>query len=347
MVNNIDPTLPKGTTGVTNTGNLSGTQTQTGGSSQYRVTGTNENSLVDVDFNSSIEGATDEEMDSIKKAKKNIELQEARVQEQIDLIKKKEDELEQLKKELSSLNSQYAGETDQNKKASLKSKIDDKNLEISGKISEITTETNLLKNLIKLKDAATEDYQTLISEVRTSAQQRLEQQRLSAMSDDYSSDTGDFSGPINYPQGNVTKLTTKEEFKAYGFDTDEKIRRFKMMDPKMQQEVIGLIDFAKANGLKISFGSPQSIVRTREEQQAIWNRNLDKNGNPTGFAARPGSSQHESGRAIDIRIEGANMSNKNDPRCKLLGQYWLSRGYTWGGTWTKANEPWHFDLRPR
>jgi len=139
--------------------------------------------------------------------------------------------------------------------------------------------------------------------------------------------------------GSLSPLSlSKKELSAYGFDTREKQDAFRHLTPEMQRAVVKLTDYAKSQGIKITYSSKRSIFRTRAEQVNIY-----KNSRP-GFAATPGYSRHESGEAVDITIPGADKDNKNDPKYKKLAAYWQSMGYTWGGKWQHC-EPWHFDLR--
>lgn len=145
---------------------------------------------------------------------------------------------------------------------------------------------------------------------------------------------------INTTSNKTSPLNLSDsELTAYGFDTPEKRAGFRQLKPQMQRAVIELSDYAKSQGIKITYGSKRSIFRTRAEQEAIYRTTRP------GFAAKPGYSRHESGEAVDISIPGANKNSKNDPQYRKLAEKWQSMGYTWGGTW-KHCEPWHFDLRP-
>ena len=138
---------------------------------------------------------------------------------------------------------------------------------------------------------------------------------------------------------NGTPLNLSDaQLTAYGFDTTEKRNGFRQLKPQMQRAVVELSNYAKSQGIKITYASKRSIFRTRSEQEAIYRTAR------SGYAAKPGSSRHESGEAIDITIPGANKNNKNDPQYRKLAEKWQSMGYTWGGNW-KHCEPWHFDLR--
>ena len=116
-----------------------------------------------------------------------------------------------------------------------------------------------------------------------------------------------------------------KQLAEYGFDTPEKRQGFRSLKPEMQHAVVKLTDYAKSEGIKITYKSKRSIFRTRAEQEAIYRTAR------SGYAAKPGSSRHETGEAVDITIPGANSSNKNDPQYKkiscVLAKYGLYLGW--------------------
>lgn len=129
---------------------------------------------------------------------------------------------------------------------------------------------------------------------------------------------------------------TAEEYAKYGLDTPEEIARFEACHQQSKEHLIDMLDYAIENGLKVNIASS---LRTYEEQCRIYK------GGKNPMAARPGTSMHESGQAFDIAIEGANRSNPNDPAFKLLGEFWMKRGFRWGATFKNQCEPWHFDTK--
>lgn len=343
----IDPTLINATGGVTPVNSNSPNTEFGAGQVVNSEEGTDENSQVAANFDEIIEGATEEEMSLLSNIKDSITTYDTRIQEHITAIRNKENEKEELKKQLEMLNAQMAFESDPDARKSIQGKISSKNSEITSKISEIISESNAMVNTFKQRDTAAKRYSSTAEKTRTNAQKRTEQEEaLQQLQSEQASGVG--STGNNYNSGNnsgvnATKLETKADFAAYGFTTDDQINRFKQLTPEMQTATIGLIDYAHANGLKVSV---TSSYRSNAEQQALYNDDLASHGGaPSGFVAKPGSSNHEMGIAVDIKIEGADMHNKNDPKCKLLGEYWIGQGYRWGGVWTSANEPWHFDLK--
>ena len=77
--------------------------------------------------------------------------------------------------------------------------------------------------------------------------------------------------------------------------------------------------------------------RTRAEQQHLYDLYRSGRGN---LAARPGTSVHESGRAVDF---GGAIQNANSREHRWLQQ----NAHVWGFKWTGKNfsqfEPWHWE----
>lgn len=96
-----------------------------------------------------------------------------------------------------------------------------------------------------------------------------------------------------------------------------------MISPAMQE----LIKIKQATGLPI-FRNVVSDYRTRAQQAALYQAYLNGTGN---LAAPPGSSMHESGRALDISTAFLQAN-------PALGQALLAAG------WTNdvPGEPWHW-----
>jgi len=115
----------------------------------------------------------------------------------------------------------------------------------------------------------------------------------------------------------------------------------KQLKPEMQIKLAQLYEFAKSKGINFEITSG---LRSREQQEKLYQKalaNKSANGGKMS-AAKPGSSRHESGLAIDI--------SGTEAQKKVLGEYWKSIGGTWGGDWggpgsSTIKETWHFDLR--
>lgn len=76
-----------------------------------------------------------------------------------------------------------------------------------------------------------------------------------------------------------------------------------------------------------------SGFRSRQEQEVLYQKYLNGTGN---LAAKPGTSNHESGNAADVQVDGQNLaSNPQAKRIALeLGLHFPVPG-----------EPWHVELR--
>lgn len=77
--------------------------------------------------------------------------------------------------------------------------------------------------------------------------------------------------------------------------------------------------------------------RTRERQQQLYNLYKAGKGN---LAARPGTSLHESGRALDL---GGAFQNANSREHRWLQANSGRWGFKWTGKNFKQFEPWHWE----
>jgi hypothetical protein len=80
--------------------------------------------------------------------------------------------------------------------------------------------------------------------------------------------------------------------------------------------------------LKVSSGH-----RTRAEQEALYRKYLDGTGN---LAAKPGTSNHESGNAADVQVGGVNLASNG--RAKDIA-------HELGLHFPVPGEPWHVEIR--
>ncbi|MBR3605334.1 MAG: M15 family metallopeptidase [Candidatus Gastranaerophilales bacterium] len=131
---------------------------------------------------------------------------------------------------------------------------------------------------------------------------------------------------------------TEEEYAMYGLKTPSAIRAFEKCDEKLKEAYIDLSDWCREQGIHLQVCSS---FRTREEQIALYD-----NGN-NSRAAKPGSSLHEKGYAIDINPYSLDGTTKrtDDATYELIGRYWTNvLGYEWGGDWKRNTENWHFQI---
>ena len=110
----------------------------------------------------------------------------------------------------------------------------------------------------------------------------------------------------------------------------------KGLQPQMQTAIQELRKKAQAEGIEFKVTSG---FRTTAQQQHLYNTSA------AGYAARPGTSQHEKGTAVDLLISNQNSTGAKAAK-RRLGELWTQMGYTWGGNWSSNREDWHFDLRP-
>lgn len=77
-----------------------------------------------------------------------------------------------------------------------------------------------------------------------------------------------------------------------------------------------------------------SAFRTQEQQIDLYNKYQNGTGN---LAARPGYSNHQSGIALDLKVNGAHQANYD----------WLAKhAHDYGFIRTVPTEPWHWEYRP-
>ena len=96
------------------------------------------------------------------------------------------------------------------------------------------------------------------------------------------------------------------------------------LDPTFRPWAQWLLDVARYNGLTVEVTSTR---RTRAEQEGLYQAALA--GRSRYPVARPGTSQHERGLALDLRASSGVL--------EALGGVWRSVGGTWG-----PSDPIHF-----
>lgn len=111
--------------------------------------------------------------------------------------------------------------------------------------------------------------------------------------------------------------------------------KIKKLRPEMQKKVELLFKYCRNKGWNISLTSG---FRSREQQEKLWR---DKQaGRKKCAVARPGTSRHEYGCAVDIAIDGSSNSSK----LLELGKYAETIGVRQG---LSFGERWHFDVDPK
>jgi LAS superfamily LD-carboxypeptidase LdcB len=76
----------------------------------------------------------------------------------------------------------------------------------------------------------------------------------------------------------------------------------------------------------------KSGFRSREEQEVLYQKYLNGTGN---LAAKPGTSNHESGNAADVNVDGTSLANVPGAK-EIAAKHGI--GFPVGG------EPWHAEI---
>lgn len=110
-----------------------------------------------------------------------------------------------------------------------------------------------------------------------------------------------------------------------------------------------LVAAARADGIAAPLLLPMSGYRDPKRQEQIWRKALVRYGSPQvarKWVAPPGTSAHQSGRAIDFYI-GLPLSSKNAARMRNLPAYrWLVANASRFGFYPYQREPWHWEYNP-
>lgn len=113
---------------------------------------------------------------------------------------------------------------------------------------------------------------------------------------------------------------------------NEKIKKWVAGDKKGLERalLLRLAKVGEAAGEKVTVNSGN---RTRQEQEALYAKYLNGTGN---LAAKPGSSNHEGGKAADVTIGGVNL-NEHPKGKKYAAKFGLH--------FPVAGEPWHAEVK--
>ncbi|MGH8992796.1 MAG: M15 family metallopeptidase [Acidimicrobiia bacterium] len=106
---------------------------------------------------------------------------------------------------------------------------------------------------------------------------------------------------------------------------------------------------ARADGIEAPLLLPVSGYRSIEEQDWLWRGALQKYCDPElacMWVARPGTSAHQSGRAIDCHLGYPIESEYVDALRETPAWIWLTRNAERFGFYPYDVEPWHWEYNP-
>ena len=110
-----------------------------------------------------------------------------------------------------------------------------------------------------------------------------------------------------------------------------------------------LVAAARADGIDAPLLLPVSGYRSPEEQDWLWRGALAKYGDPDQaclWVARPGTSAHQSGRAVDCHLGYPIESEYVDALRQTPAWHWLTRHAERFGFYPYETEPWHWEYNP-
>lgn len=110
-----------------------------------------------------------------------------------------------------------------------------------------------------------------------------------------------------------------------------------------------LISAARSDGISHPLLLPTSGFRNPERQRRLWEQALKRYGSPQAarkWVAPPGSSPHQSGRAIDFYLGGRNSSGNVASLRRLPAYKWLVENAACFGFYPYEAEPWHWEYNP-
>lgn len=116
------------------------------------------------------------------------------------------------------------------------------------------------------------------------------------------------------------------------------------------QALDAMIQAARANGIAAPLLLPVSGYRSSATQAKLWAAALAKAGGNVAEArkwvAPPGSSAHQSGRAVDLYLGFAISSSQVAAMRKTAAWRWLDQNAVRFGFYPYGVEPWHWEYNP-
>ncbi len=128
-------------------------------------------------------------------------------------------------------------------------------------------------------------------------------------------------------------------FNVEGIDYDimgKYAEEVKLLRPKMQEKTFEMFKYANLKGWTMIIESGYRSSKVQKHIYKEWKAGRFK----SPLVAKPGTSRHEFGCAIDITISGEGSTYA------AMGRFGQSIGLSWGGAWKANAECWHFELDP-
>ncbi len=117
--------------------------------------------------------------------------------------------------------------------------------------------------------------------------------------------------------------------------------KVKLLRPEMQVKVYQMFLHAKEKGWTMTITSG---YRSTQKQTYLYNE-WKAGRYDVPVVAKPGTSRHEFGCAVDISVTCNGVSSSEIEA--EMGRYGKSIGLRWGGDWGSKRENWHFDIDPK
>lgn len=110
-----------------------------------------------------------------------------------------------------------------------------------------------------------------------------------------------------------------------------------------------LVAAARAGGIEAPLLLLLSGYRSPQEQEGLWREALEKYGDPEVaclWVARPGTSAHQSGRAVDCHLGAPIESEYAEGMRDTRAYRWLVAHAEAYGFYPYDLEPWHWEYNP-
>jgi peptidoglycan LD-endopeptidase CwlK len=117
-------------------------------------------------------------------------------------------------------------------------------------------------------------------------------------------------------------------------------QRILTLHPFIREKVRQFLSLARENGIDLLI---TSALRTFQEQERIYQQGRTLPG-PIVSWAKPGTSYHNYGLAIDVVPIVNNKAIWGSTAWETIGRLGKSLGFTWGGDWASKPDKPHFQM---